>query len=149
MDHMNTEATLPESGAAGSPLSAGTSQELLDAKEAVRLRALQYFSEKNVAGFLDCVLSSLYAARPPDPFDWCIEFLLTRDRFETTPGQRSQSRAARDYSMKWKIPFMVDELLAAMLVAQPDEPYRFALAWLRWNKVSFTMKHFKNGRPPA
>eukprot|EP01060_Flectonema_neradi_P005588 TRINITY_DN13720_c0_g1_i1.p1 TRINITY_DN13720_c0_g1~~TRINITY_DN13720_c0_g1_i1.p1 ORF type:complete len:155 (+),score=29.98 TRINITY_DN13720_c0_g1_i1:54-518(+) len=145
-----TDLPTVESNVANIPLIK-KSEECNDAAQ--QEISVQYFRDKRIAIFLDCVLTGLYLKQPSDPIDWCMQFLIMHDTFDSLVDiQRERSsqvfkKEVKAYSAKWKLPFLVDELLTDMLKERPEEPDRFALSWFRWNKVSFFSRHFPDGKP--
>eukprot|EP01061_Rhynchopus_euleeides_P043916 TRINITY_DN76772_c0_g1_i1.p1 TRINITY_DN76772_c0_g1~~TRINITY_DN76772_c0_g1_i1.p1 ORF type:complete len:162 (+),score=59.44 TRINITY_DN76772_c0_g1_i1:104-589(+) len=111
-------------------------------------KALQYFKKHSIAIFLDCVLTELYLEKPSDPIVWFMRFLAKHDVFDDLLQSHKEkmycklSSSARDYSVEWKIPFIIEWLLTDMLKDQPTEPDRFALSWFRWNKAAIMARFF-------
>ena len=58
------------------------------------------------------------------------------------------SPSAREYSVQWKIPFIIEWLLTDMLKDEPKEPDRFALSWFRWNKTAIRTRFFDGKNEP-
>ncbi|KAJ9468541.1 hypothetical protein DIPPA_30362 [Diplonema papillatum] len=113
----------------------------------------EYINDTQLAPFLNVMLTDLYRDLPKDPIDWCVEFLVRHEDLNAI-GQREKemqpvkpTHEIRLYSAFWKIPFLFDDLLGALLEDKPAEPDRFAAAWFRWNRRSFLTRHFKQGYP--
>eukprot|EP01065_Artemidia_motanka_P028098 TRINITY_DN3332_c1_g1_i2.p1 TRINITY_DN3332_c1_g1~~TRINITY_DN3332_c1_g1_i2.p1 ORF type:complete len:179 (+),score=42.53 TRINITY_DN3332_c1_g1_i2:54-539(+) len=122
-------------------------------EEEKREHAIKYFVQNKVAVFLDVMLTHMYRELPPDPIDWAIAFLVRHETLEEVvreqlgSGAADFSTQARRYAAEWKVPFLIDELLADILRSEPKEPDRFAMTWFRWNKHSFIARHFRGEAP--
>lgn len=123
--------------------------ETAEARSKKKAQALEYLESKKVLTFLDAMLTELFLETPDDPVDFCLRYLIrhesmaeiTRRAPERRKSTAGFSQEARAWSAKWKVPFLLDDLLTDMLKDEPEEPDRFAAAWFRWNKKPFMVKH--------
>eukprot|EP00756_Hemistasia_phaeocysticola_P058213 Hpha_TRINITY_DN3483_c0_g1::TRINITY_DN3483_c0_g1_i1::g.32512::m.32512 len=137
----------------GAPVDGGNlvSKKVETREEAAKKKqkALDYLESKQVLFFLDSMLHDLFLKMPDDPVDFCLSYLLRHDSMAEIQRQAPERRKstagfsdeARAWSAKWKVPFLLDDLLADIIKEEPAEPDRFAAAWFRWNKKNFMVKH--------
>ena len=132
------------------PASSATIE--VDRREQESAKAREYFTTHSVAILVNELLSDVMLERPEDPIDFMAAKLL-RSVFDMDPALRAekdnalnQSReACLAYCKKYKLPQLVDELLGGLVSEQSIDEQRFAVSWLRWNKMSFIERHKPEG----
>eukprot|EP01061_Rhynchopus_euleeides_P023343 TRINITY_DN38019_c0_g1_i1.p1 TRINITY_DN38019_c0_g1~~TRINITY_DN38019_c0_g1_i1.p1 ORF type:complete len:187 (+),score=43.31 TRINITY_DN38019_c0_g1_i1:287-847(+) len=112
---------------------------------------MSYIADKNVGAFLSVMLMELFKDMPENPIQWCAQFFLRHDdvieakeKWEHQ-GSLDITDDKRVWSAAWRIPFVMDELLSAILEEKPEQPDSFAASWFRWNAKSIQRK--RHGLP--
>ena len=103
----------------------------------------EYLIERDVGLFLSVMLMELYDEMPDHPMQWCSQFFLRHDEMNEAQekwqhkGVLTVTTEKRLWSASWRIPFVINELLAAILEEKPENPDAFAGSWFRWNSKSY------------
>eukprot|EP00754_Rhynchopus_humris_P003712 Rhum_TRINITY_DN11934_c1_g1::Rhum_TRINITY_DN11934_c1_g1_i1::g.47726::m.47726 len=111
----------------------------------IRNSNMKYLEEKNVGLFLNVMLTELFHEKPDNPMAWCTQFFLRHDEISEASKDRWVHKGdtlqltdeMRIWSAQWRLPYVIDELLAAIMESQPEEPDSFAGSWFRWNHKAF------------
>jgi hypothetical protein len=122
-------------------------------------QAREFLKKYDLIPLLNELLSDVLVTEPADPIDAMTKWLLrhtptveeaqtpedvalAKEASATRNAQVSQKHdQAVDYCTRFRLPQLIDELLAAMVKDSPPDQARFAMSWLRWNKKVFIMKH--------
>eukprot|EP01063_Lacrimia_lanifica_P022855 TRINITY_DN30372_c0_g1_i1.p1 TRINITY_DN30372_c0_g1~~TRINITY_DN30372_c0_g1_i1.p1 ORF type:complete len:169 (+),score=53.76 TRINITY_DN30372_c0_g1_i1:132-638(+) len=118
-------------------------------------KAIQYFVRHNLAVFFDYVLTELYLHLPPNPIDFLTQVLLKHahyteliEHYQGPPKELVHRADVKDYAARMKIPQLLEAILADILREEPEEPDKYILSWLRWNRAGFLRTHFPEGAFP-
>lgn len=122
-------------------------------KKDFEAQAKAYFEKRDVIPMLNALLTEVYLTQPADPIDHILKFLLRHATMrELLEHQQSSCQTLHhvaeqsvSYSSRFKLPQLLDELLAALLVDTPEDVVRFSLTWLRWHKNGFISRHVPEG----
>ena len=116
-------------------------------------RARLYFEAKEVVPMLNTLLTELFVSLPQDPIDHLLKFLCRHhtilELLDTHPPTshelQSMADAAVEYSSRFKLPQLFDELLTCLLEESAEDVVRYAASWMRWHKNGFITRHVPEG----
>lgn len=126
-------------------------------------QAKDFVDRNSLVPLLNELMADVILAEAEDPIDHMTRWFLRHtpvtaaeraehgdEESEAQLGeiteQRNAAVAAKHddavrYCQRFKLPELIDELLTAMIVENPDDQGRFAMSWLRWHKKKFVARH--------
>jgi hypothetical protein len=123
--------------------SAAVNSSLLAEDAAAQL----YFHDHEVIPMVNLLLTELFVARPADPIDFMMMWLMRHVEKAEREWKGMQNSLAQhqgeavEYCVRYAIPELLEEMLSALVAEKPPDAVRFGASWLRWNKTKFVDIH--------
>jgi hypothetical protein len=115
-----------------------------------RSKATEYLEHHRIPEVMNRLTIELLIHAPEHPVSFCIQFFHTQslvlpseeelrqhlNRLKTSE-EKVKSEESKKYLLIHKIPWLLEDMLSALLFEKPDDPLSFVLSWLRWNRGKY------------